>query len=306
MKKNVLRVISLVLVAGMLFAFASCKQELHVRFVDKDGNDIDMSGLIGAVGNGTVNVPANNNQTPDATPDVTPSQGTETPSQGTEAPSQGTSTGMPATTAEVVNFYKQGVARLKAGEAAYTKKEWQVIDKVDVGMEIINSTVTKLLGNFATTEDKAGEQVSAKGSNEAKDRIAAWTLTDISNVASATCTPAGSNYKIKIVMKDENTPKKGKSMLGQVTNSLLYWEDIENTLLNDSTVNTVLKEFKDIEVIYKGYTIEAEMTPDGKFISIDHTANVDIKIGYAKLIVGKIENASGHMNNYCKYYSFSY
>ena len=43
MKKNALRVIALVLVAGMLFAFASCTQEIHVRFVDKDGNDIILS-----------------------------------------------------------------------------------------------------------------------------------------------------------------------------------------------------------------------------------------------------------------------
>ena len=41
MKKNALRVIALVLVAGMLFAFASCTQEIHVRFVDKDGNEYE-------------------------------------------------------------------------------------------------------------------------------------------------------------------------------------------------------------------------------------------------------------------------
>ena len=60
MKKNVLRVLSLVLVAGMLFAFASCTQEIHVRFVDKDGNDIDISGLgFGSVQTGTDTQPNN-------------------------------------------------------------------------------------------------------------------------------------------------------------------------------------------------------------------------------------------------------
>ena len=40
MKKNVMRVISLALVAVMVFAFASCKQEILVRFVDANGNDL--------------------------------------------------------------------------------------------------------------------------------------------------------------------------------------------------------------------------------------------------------------------------
>ena len=45
MKKNVLRVLAMALVAAMLFACASCTQTILVRFVDKDGNDIDLSAI---------------------------------------------------------------------------------------------------------------------------------------------------------------------------------------------------------------------------------------------------------------------
>ena len=314
MKKNVLRVLALVLVAGMLFSFASCTQEIHVRFVDKDGNDVDISGLFGGsvqvnggTQSGTQTTPEV--QTTTAPPATQPGTETTTAPQGgseatTAAPQQ--SSGMPSTTAEITTFYKNGVDALKAGNAGYTKKEWQNVDNVNVGPAIVNNAITGVLGNFMTTEDAASEQVNAKGSDEAKNRITAWTLTDLSQVASATCTAVGSNYKITIIMKDEDTPKKQGSMLGQVTGSLLYWEDIEDTLRNDSTVNKILTDFNNIQVVYKGYKIEAEMTPDGKFVSIDHTADVDIIIGYAKLIVGKIENKSGHMWNYCKYYNFVY
>ncbi len=321
MKKNILRVISLVLVAGMLFGFASCTQEIHVRFVDKDGNDIDIGGLVGgSVQAGTQEQPSVNTQQPAPDVQTTAPQNTEqtTAPQGnteqTTAPQGGAeqttaaapTNKMPSTTAEITAFYKKGVDDIKAGKAGYIKKEWQNVDSVNVGPAIINNAITGLLGSFMTVEADADEQDCAKGSDEAKNRIAAWTLTDLSQVASATCTQDGSNYKITIIMKDEDTPKKQGSMLGQVTGALLYWEDIENTLKNDGTVNKILKEFNDIHVIYKGYKIEAVMTPDGKFVSIDHIADVDIIIGYAKLIVGTIEDKSGHMWNYCKFYNFKY
>ena len=319
MKKNILRVISLVLVAGMLFGFASCTQEIHVRFVDKDGNDINIGSLVNSVPadvqeqttaaqTQTVETTAAQTQTEQTTAAQSSGETTTAAQSSGETTTAAQSSGnkMPATTQEITDFYKKGVDDIKAGNAGYIKKEWQNVDAVNVGPAIINNAITGVLGSFMTTEDEAGEQDCAKGSDEAKNRIAAWTLTDLSQVASATCTQAGSNYKITIIMKDEDTPKKSGSVLGQVTGALLYWEDIEDTLKNDGTVNKILKEFKDIHVIYKGYKIEAEMTPEGKFVSIDHTADVDIIIGYAKLIVGTIENKSGHMWNYCKFYNFKY
>ncbi len=322
MKKNALRVIALVLVAGMLFAFASCTQEIHVRFVDKDGNDIDISGLVAAPSGGhqTVtpapqenttaapapqeNTTAGQTQTPPA--EQTTAGQTQTPpaEQTTAAPAP--SNKMPSTTAEITAFYKKGVDDIKAGKAGYIKKEWQNVDAVNIGAAPVNSAVTKVLGSFMTVEADASEQDCAKGSDEAKNRIAAWTLTDLSQVASAQCVQDGSNYKITIIMKDEDTPKKSGSVLGQVTSALLYWEDIEKTLTEDPTVTKILTGFSGIHVIYKGYKIEATMTPDGKFISIDHTADVDIIIGEAKIIGIPLKDKSGHMWNYCKFYNFTY
>jgi len=317
MKKNALRVIALVLVAGMLFAFASCTQEIHVRFVDKDGNDIDISGLVAApsVGQQT-QTPSAEQTTAAPQPEQTTAGQTQTPStETTTAPQGGSETTtapqqqgnkMPATTAEITAFYKKGVDDIKAGKAGYIKKEWQNVDAVNIGADFINDAVTKVLGSFMTVEADADEQDCSKGSDEAKNRIAAWTLTDLSKVKSATCVADGSNYKITIIMHDEDTPKKQGSVLGQVTGALLYWEDIEKTLTEDPTVTKILTGFSGIHVIYKGYKIEATMTPDGKFISIDHTADVDIIIGEAKILGIPLKDKSGHMWNYCKFYSFKY
>ena len=291
MKKNLLRVLSLALVACMLFAFTSCSQTIYVRFVDKNGNDVSIGGIASTGGTST-------------------NPGTSTPGGNeitgeTDLPA-GT---MPTATVDVVNFYKAAVDKIKnEGAAGYTKKEWQNVDSVNIGGSTVNNAVTGVLGNFMTVEADASEQVSEKGSDEAKDRFPAWTLTDIAYVASATCTDAGNgNYKVTIVMIDEDTPQKGKSFLGQVTNSLLYWEDIDNTLSTDSTVTAILSSYSGIHVVYKNYTITAEMTPDGQFVSLDHTADVDIIIGQATILkIFNIKDKSGHMWNYCKYYNFNY
>ncbi len=213
---------------------------------------------------------------------------------------------MPETKAEICDFYKKGVDEIKAGKAGYIKKEWQNVDYVNVGNAVVNNSVTNVLGNFMTQEADAFEQICDKGSEDAMRRIPEWTLTDLSEVASAICVQDGKNYKITIIMKDEDTPKRKGSVLGQVTNSVLFWEDIEATLTGDPTINRILKEFSDMHIIYKGFRIEAVMTPEGEFVSLDHTADVDILIGYAKILSVEIKNKSGHMWNYCKYYNFEY
>ena len=122
MKKNIARIISLMLVAGMLLAFCSCTQEILVRFVDKDGNDLDLSGI--AIGSNSV--PANN--TADTTPaaPVTQAPAAETPAAETPAAETpaASSTGKPSTKDEVLDFYKNAAARIKNNaEASYHKKE---------------------------------------------------------------------------------------------------------------------------------------------------------------------------------------
>ena len=282
MKKTILRVISLMLVAGMLLAFCSCTQEILVRFVDKDGNDLDLSGI--SIGGGAA-VPANN-------------------SASTDTATTAASTGAPSTKDEVLNFYKDAVARVKNnGEAGYKKKEWQVIGNLNItGIGMVDSAIENVVAGYATTEDEAEEQVSPKGSDEAKNRCPPFTLTDYSKVASATCTESGGNYKITIVMQDEDTPRAG-TFLKEITDSVLLWEDIEKEV---TTNVKIVSDFSDVHVNYQGYKIEAEITPDGKFVTLDQTAHVDIKIGSAKILIATLKDKSGTLDNYMKLWGFEY
>ena len=309
MKKNILRIVSLVIVATMVFAFCSCKQEVLVRFVDKDGNDINIGALTGgssAGNNDATEAPAGDEtQAPAGDETQAPSNdtpATQAPAAETKAPAGNAA---PTGKENIFNFYKTAANKIaQNGEAGYTKKEWQTLSNLNLtGSSTVDSAITKLAGNYMTKEADAKDQVSAKGSKEAKDRFPACTLTDLSKVKSATCTvQSNGNYKITIIMVDEDTPKKSGNFLGKVTNSILYWEDIDKELKGIS----VVKEYDNIHVIYKGYKIEAELTPDGKFVSMKHLGSVDIKIGHAKVLFAPLDNKSGHLDNFCIYSNFKY
>ena len=309
MKKNILRIVSLVIVATMVFAFCSCKQEVLVRFVDKDGNDINIGAFTGgsSAGNNDATEAPAGDETQAPTGDETQAPSNDTPA--TQAPAAETKApagnAAPTGKENIFNFYKTAANKIaQNGEAGYTKKEWQTLSNLNLtGSSTVDNAITKLAGNYMTKEADAKDQVSAKGSKEAKDRFPACTLTDLSKVKSATCTvQSNGNYKITIIMVDEDTPKKSGNFLGKVTNSILYWEDIDKELKGIS----IVKEYDNIHVIYKGYKIEAELTPDGKFVSMKHLGSVDIKIGHAKVLFAPLDNKSGHLDNFCIYSNFKY
>ena len=315
MKKTVFKALSLVLVVCMLFAFTSCTQEVLVRFVDASGNDLDLAGILGGgAGTGT-NV--NTDSTPaDTTPsapaaDTTPSTPAadttpSTPAADTtpSAPAADTGSKMPATKDEIVNFYKTAANKVKnEGCASYTKKEWQTISNLNItGNGTVDGKIADIVGGYMTTADQAEDQVTAKG-DESKNRFPGFTVADYGNVASATCTQKGSNYAIVIKSVVEDTPKKQGSLMSQFTNSFLAWEDIETEIDNNVSI---VKDYKgNVHLMYT-VTIEAEITPDGKFVSLKHTTACDIKIAHAKILIVSLDNKEAHLDNYCTYTGFQY
>ncbi|NMP37601.1 MAG: hypothetical protein GX051_05685 [Clostridiales bacterium] len=238
---------------------------------------------------------------------TTAAQGADEPSSKTpdgETPTQAPA-GDPIPTGKeaIFNFYKTAANLIKdTGAAGYTKKEWQELPTYKGTLE---SVVKPIAEGFMTKKDKAENQLSEKGSDASKNRFPGCTLTDLSKVASATCKADGENYKIVITMVDEITPTKANNFLGKVTNSILYWDDIQTTidglkLLGQPLVKTINSK----EVKYKAFRITAVMTKDGKFVSLEHFAHVDIAAD-AKLVAGSL-NATAVLYNYCQYSAFKY
>ena len=204
--------------------------------------------------------------------------------------------------AKVYNFYKDAAHNLATkGNAGYDKIEWQVLENLQVGS--VGSVLQPVIDSFMTTKEEAEVQVQAKGSDDAKNRFPDCTLTDLSKIKSAEKKdlPNG-NYEITIIMVDEDTPmNEESSFLAKVTSSVLFWEDIEETIKNDVPVVSAINSRS---VNYTGYKITAEMTKDGKFVSLGHYATVVIKAN-AKITMFTLD-IGGTLYNNCEYSNFKY
>ncbi len=330
MKKNILRVLSLVLVAAMVVICASCTQTINIRFVDKDGNDINFGAVPAAnTDTPTESQPApSENQTPSepssadtpsesqpsaedttaaSTPDTTAAPTPDTtaaPTPDTTAAPTPTST-VPSTKEEICNFYAKAVNDIKNnGSASYNKIEFQTITTFNItGIGAVDNIIKGIAGRYFKDEATADHQVAQKGQDSSKDKMLGWTLTDYSKVTSATLTQNGGNYDIVIKMADEDTPHKGGGSHLASVGSVLLWEDIEKELVGIGE----LKEWQgNIHVVYTNYTITATLTPEGKLVNMTHHTDVDIQIAHAKISFVKLENKNVAMENTARFTDFVY
>lgn len=239
--------------------------------------------------------------TPDATQPAGDNSGS-TADTTAAAADNGGSTAAAWDKAKTYNFYKDAAHNLATkGNAGYDKIEWQVLENLQVGS--VGSLLQPVIDSFMTTKEEAEVQVQAKGSDDAKNRFPDCTLTDLSKVKSAEKKDlANGNYEITIIMADEDTPmNEESSFLAKVTSSVLFWEDIEETIKNDVAIVSAINSRS---VNYTGYKITAEMTKDGKFVKLGHYATVIITAN-AKISVFTLD-IGGTLYNNCEYSNFKY
>lgn len=202
--------------------------------------------------------------------------------------------------AKVFNFYKEASDKITTkGIAGHTRKEWQEVKALDLGAA--SSVLKPILEGFMKTEDQAEAKTSDKGTEDAMRRMAPCGA-DMSFVKSATKEdlPNG-NYKITIVMNDEDTPKKGSKGIAAMATGILYMEDVLVEVQNISAV----KSLNEAKIVYKAYTIVAEMTKDGKFVTIDHNTVGDISANVDVVLIGNI-TGTGQLAFTSKWYDFKY
>ena len=206
---------------------------------------------------------------------------------------------------EALAMYQKAAKEInEIGVAGYSKKSWQTIENFTSSNAALNSTLKSLMEGFLTTEEDAEVKISEKGSEDAKNRM---PISDCSKeyISSVTAVPDGDNYVITIVMKDCVNPSyDDNDGLAKMSKDFLDIKDVENTIKNDSTVSSVIKKVNQADVTYKGYTIKATMTKDGKLVSIEHYGPADI-VTEMNTISGNI-GFSGRLNFNAKYYNFKY
>ncbi len=187
------------------------------------------------------------------------------------------------------------------GVAGYSYKSWQAIERINVGG---NDKLKGLIEGFLTKEEDAETKVQEKGSEDAMRRMPISNCSE-STIESVTKTASGSNVVVTIVMKDVTNPAKTDTDgLNLMSRDFLYMEDVHETVKTDSAVKLLVKSLDKGEITYKGYTITATMTKDGKFVEITHKCAAEL-IADAKLIVGSIQGDGVLVFN-VRYWDFKY
>ena len=220
----------------------------------------------------------------------------------TAAPDNGGSTGDnggasagPVDAAALKEFQAAAKAINEQGIAGYNNITWQKPLKIE-GLGILDAVIVPILESFMTTEDEAEVKQNAKGSDDAKRRM---PLSNCTEGTVASCKKEGNT--ITIVMKDVVSPSYTETDgLAVMSRDFLDYKDVQKTVAEDATVSKIVKSL-DGQIEYKAYTITAEMTADGKFVSITHYG-----IGYITANLNGSINAKGELEFNSKYTDFVY
>ncbi len=320
MKKNVLRIFSLVVLAAMLFSFAACsgtsssnEQVLTISMLYDENSPYKPGGSANAVVNNNVggnaqagtNTPAGNNQgsaaTP-ATPDAnTPSDGGNQGGNATPAtpdantPSDGGNQGsnLPSTPADILAKYTEVANNLKTNCKTLKKKEFQKVENLELGA--ITSIANSLIPQFLTDESKAEVKEEQAGA------VPPWgdkgcLLTDASFIKAAACKDNGDGTAtITITLKDETNPEPATdgvspSETGKIF-SPLKKADIDNTLAGIKVI-TVEK----FDLVYHDCTVNVTYnTSNNQVTSMTQVMNIDVT-ARVKALVATVD-ASGTVIN---------
>ena len=278
MKKNVLRVLAMVLAAIMLCACASCTQTILVRFVDKDGNDLDLSAIsVGGGGSSSAAPAASTDTTPAPAADTTAAPAADaqpadsgnsgdTAAEPAAEPAAADASGLPADGDKeaILAYYSNLVNTMKAGKPAYKKIEWQELPEGDRDFGTMGKIILPIAEGMLTSKDKASGDPSIHNQGDdannipVNDNAKGCLLTDASKIKSASCKDNGdgtATIVITLIDEDDALPAEAgaetaPSYTGAMFNPMSKSgiDDIISKFSAVATVNTFKLTYTDATV----------------------------------------------------------
>ena len=291
------RMVFSVFVLFVLLLFSACAITINIRFVDQAGEEISIMSSSAQnesevhqapsecetdVADTSALATALDGNTSETVEDIVP---LETKTEETSAQRELFSK------EDILAFYRRAVQRVHSGEAGYNRKTWESAQVLQLtGFPVIDDFVNTELNKRATAETDAETVFYEKGTVDAMAMFPDCTLTDAEQIVWATCEPHGENYTIKIVMRDEETPaSQENSMLGQITDIILFKKELEKNL-HDTLTSVTDYEYS---MLYKGFEVTCELTKDGRFISLWHHAYAEVHVSTVRVLFLTIKDKDG-------------
>ena len=199
-----------------------------------------------------------------------------TPSVPTTCPTTTATERKPETKAEILAFYSAAVSKAVNGGAVYREKHWGELKTVDSGDKKADEIFRFFADIYLTPEDEASETGRKKGESRSGQGLPICSMTDDGLIQDASCKSSGDIYEIKIVLISDDTAETTDSFLDQMTNAVLYWDEIGSVLGKISMIKSIDRDLT--HVVYKNYTVRCTVEKDGKLISVNHSATVDVDV----------------------------
>ncbi len=307
MKSKPSKILALLMAMAIVFSLAAC---------GKDKDPVNTTTPTESVSAGTT---ADETAAESATTVI---NGTTTAVAGTTSISSGTTAvpvnTVPTTKAEILTAYTAVMDKAKTEKPAYKKLEFQALPKDMQHMEgAIIGAILPVGESFMDKEEDAKVEDNAKGSGMGWFPVPkspkGCLLTNANAIKTAKCEElANGNYIITIVLNDEMNPEpfkegeaKATSNTGNMFNPLARSE-IDDTILNDSTVNKIVKNVS-FDLKYYNCTAILEYNPKtSQIVKLEQYMSVliDIHSGKVLLVLNAIGTAV--LNNSMKCWDFSY
>ena len=200
---------------------------------------------------------------------------------------------------DIVKLYNAAASAASTSKPGYSKSNDTVLSNLNMGALAKISAVRETVGDFLG-EGSTSETVK-KGSFDGK-KLVKSTLK-ASDVTSATCklTDDGKYYEITITVKNETNPLKGSSALGRFTKDYKDVDEIRSGLaeagagVGNITVNTT------------SVTIKAKINAsNNRFVSLTHNIKMSASLNDVKYSIAKVKTATADLQTTVKYTDFKY
>ena len=203
------------------------------------------------------------------------------------------------------NFYKYASQTTKKLAPGFTAKQWQNVKYSTTTCK--DKDVQKAFQSaFDTLYRPASNPLVvsvAKGSSDSKELLYSCSPA-ASCVKSATGVKKGNNYVVTVVLKDEYNPDSPNSYgIRYVSPNYFDYRGLVSALRSKGVIYQ-----GSTQSLYKGFTVTAEITPEGKIVNMTHSCdqiyakmNMSIDFRY-----GPIIDYNASLGTYLTYSNFKY